>query len=170
MPPRNPNRSLFSEEGLARRVALEREQRGWTYEGLAKRMTDAGCPINQSALYKIEKGTKGKDGQPGPARRITVDELVALAQVFDTTPEDLLLPPDLKAAGVGLELWQEVERSTRALHDTTSAYYRAIGGLRRHLERHPAAAATVLEYVRQSAPEMEEWALAMLKGEVAPGV
>ncbi len=167
MPPRNPGRSLFSEEGLAQRIAQERERRGWTYDGLAKRMTEVGCPINQSALYKIEKGTKAKDGQPGPARRITVDELVALAQVFETTPEDLLLPPDLKAAGVGLELWREVERTTRALHELTGEYYAACRALRGHLEAHPPAQETVLTYVRSTAPEMEEWAVGMLQGKVA---
>ncbi len=84
MPPRNPARSLMSEETLARRLAFERDQRGWTYEGLAKRMTDVGCPINQSAIYKIEKGQ--------PRRRVTVDELVAMSKVFDIDLGDLLVP------------------------------------------------------------------------------
>lgn len=97
MPPRNVGRSLYSEESVARRVAQERERRGWSYEGLAQRMTDAGCPINQSAIYKIERGTKSRTGEPGPPRRITVDELVAFSTVFDVPIGDLLLPPDLVA-------------------------------------------------------------------------
>lgn len=44
-------------------------------------MTDAGCPIQGSAIYKIEKAD--------PPRRITVDELVAFATVFETSAVDL---------------------------------------------------------------------------------
>lgn len=84
MPPRNPTRPLLTEAALAQRIAYEREKHGMTYEGLARRMTDAGCPINQSALYKIEKGE--------PRRRITVDELVALSVVFSVPVGELLLP------------------------------------------------------------------------------
>ncbi len=106
MPPRNPPRSLLSEEGLAERLAYERERRGWTYDSLAKRMTDAGCPINQSAIYKIEKGR--------PRRRITVDELVALSQVLDMPIEHLLLPPELAATQRLGELLREWEEASDA--------------------------------------------------------
>jgi len=47
-------------------------------------MTTAGCPINQSAVNKIEQGD--------PPRRVTVDELVAFAKVYELEIEDLLLP------------------------------------------------------------------------------
>lgn len=87
MPRPNPERSLQSEAALARRVKWERERRNWTFEGLAKRMTDAGCPIQGSAIYKIEKGD--------PPRRITVDELVAFGKVFDLDVPELLLPPEV---------------------------------------------------------------------------
>ena len=40
--------------------------------------------MSGSAIFKIEKAD--------PPRRITVDELVALAQVFETTVENLLIP------------------------------------------------------------------------------
>lgn len=86
MPRPNPQRSIASEQSLARRLAYERETRGMSYEGLALRMTKAGCPINASALYKIEKGD--------PPRRITVDELVALSRVFEVPLADLLQPPE----------------------------------------------------------------------------
>ncbi len=104
MPPRNPDRALRREEGLARRVAHERDLRGWSYEGLAKRMTDAGCPINQSAIYRIEKGD--------PPRRITVDELVGLSLVFGIPLEQLLLPPELAAGehlGDLLVAWDQAQ-------------------------------------------------------------
>ena len=84
MPRPNPPRALQSEENLARRIAYERENRGWTYEGIAKRLTEVGCPIQGSAIYKIEKGI--------PRRRISVDELVGFASVFELDIDELLTP------------------------------------------------------------------------------
>lgn len=80
----NAARRIGKEENLAERVRFERELRGWTYRDLAKRMTDAGCAIDRSAIYKIEAGS--------PPRRITVDELVALSHVLEVGVEDLLVP------------------------------------------------------------------------------
>ncbi|MCW2904183.1 MAG: hypothetical protein JWO67_6448, partial [Streptosporangiaceae bacterium] len=84
MPRPNRSRSSRSEADLARRVAYEREQRGWTYEGTANLLTKAGCAIQPSAIYKIEKGD--------PPRRISVNELVAFSRIFDIEVNDLLLP------------------------------------------------------------------------------
>lgn len=86
MPRPNPLRTSQSEDNLARRIAYERERMGSTYDGLAARLTRAGCAIQSSAIYKIEKAT--------PRRRITVDELVAFAEVFGVSVGDLLLPPE----------------------------------------------------------------------------
>lgn len=80
----NAMRSIEGESNLARRIAIERRNAEWSYEALAKRMTAVGCPINASALYKIEKGD--------PPRKITVDELLAFAQVFGKHVDDLLTP------------------------------------------------------------------------------
>ncbi len=129
MPPRNPARALFTEDGLAHRIAYERDQRGWTYEGLAKRMTDAGCAINQSAIYKIEKGK--------PRRRITVDELVALAKVFDLDVNDLLIPLETLLDKRGRDL---VAACLSGL-ETLEAYEQGLNEdwqrLRAHLEQRP---------------------------------
>ncbi len=84
MPKINAGRPRGPEADAAIRVALERERRGWSAAELARRMTTAGCPINQSAVNKIEQGD--------PPRRITVDELVAFAKVYELEVEDLLLP------------------------------------------------------------------------------
>lgn len=89
MPRPNEPRAIYSEAGLARRVAYERQRLDMSLDGLAKRMSDAGCPIHASAIYKIEKGD--------PPRRITVDELVAFSMVFDVPITDLLLPPEAVA-------------------------------------------------------------------------
>jgi hypothetical protein len=92
MPRPNKARKVYAEEHLAKRIAVERAAATppMTLEGLAKRMTDAGCAIQASAIYKIEQGD--------PPRRITVDELVGFARVFGTTPEDLLTAPELRAS------------------------------------------------------------------------
>lgn len=87
MPKRNNERSITGrgEANLARRVAYMREARGWSYETLARAMTDVGCSISKAALYNIENGT--------PPRRITVDELVALAAVFEVGDVSEMLVP-----------------------------------------------------------------------------
>ena len=99
MPRPNPGRLAVEEDRLARRIAYERERREMTYEGLALRMTQAGCPTNASALYKIEKQQ--------PRRRITVSELVALGSVFGVEIADLLTPPEILISGLGRELFSE---------------------------------------------------------------
>jgi len=78
-------RSVFAEEFARRRVKMERERRGWSPEALAKRMADAGCPIPTSAIYKIESDE----------RRITVDELAVLAQLFDLGIAQMISDPHL---------------------------------------------------------------------------
>jgi transcriptional regulator with XRE-family HTH domain len=77
---------LASEDALARRITFEREQRTWSPEGLAKKMTTAGYPMNQSSIWKIENGQ--------PRRKITVDELVGFSKVFAMPIEDLLVAPE----------------------------------------------------------------------------
>ncbi len=87
MPPSNPNRTIDDEDNLARRIRYERGLRGWSYEHLAQRLTSAGCAIQGSAIYKIEKAQ--------PRRRVTVNELVAFARVFNLDAGNLLKPVDL---------------------------------------------------------------------------
>lgn len=57
-----------------------RRQHGLTLADLAARLTCLGHPIALNTLSKLETG----------ARRITVDDLVALAAALDVTPHDLL--------------------------------------------------------------------------------
>jgi transcriptional regulator with XRE-family HTH domain len=85
MPKRNAERPVGPEVDVARRIALERSRHQMTAAELSRRMTAVGCPINQSAINKIEQGD--------PPRTISTNELVAFAQVFGLEVEDLLLPP-----------------------------------------------------------------------------
>ncbi len=109
MPRPNRTRDVLAEEHLAQRVQAERERRGWTNEGLAKRMADIGCPMSGSAIYKIEKGE--------PRRRIVVDELVAFSRVFQIPLTEILIPPDVAISAEFARLldeWAQAELDSRA--------------------------------------------------------
>lgn len=118
MPRPNPTRSLQSETNLARRIAFEREERGWTYEGTAKRLTDAGCAIQSSAIYKIEKSD--------PPRRISVDELVGFAKVFDLSVEELLVPMELIHDQRAMEIIKEMQDAGATLAASTTQLRQAM--------------------------------------------
>ena len=82
MPRPNRDRTIGAETRLAERIAIERAARGWSYEQLAEAMSEVGCSIQPSAIYKIEKAE--------PRRRITVNELVALSDVWAIPVERLV--------------------------------------------------------------------------------
>ena len=108
----NPTRVIEAgERNLAERIERERQRRGLSYEALAKAMTEVGCPIQGSAIYKIEKAD--------PPRRITVDELVAFATVFETSAVDLLTPVDLLDK-------QRAQELLAAQEDATADAYKAL--------------------------------------------
>lgn len=100
MPRPNRPRAVTHETVLARRLQHEREKRHMSYESLAQRMTQAGCSMQGSAIYKIEKGD--------PPRRITVNELVEFARIFGLDVPNLLLPPGLAARQEVRELVAEL--------------------------------------------------------------
>lgn len=89
MPRQNQPRTVGREDVLAHRVSKLRQEADppLSYEALAARMSAVGCPIQPSALQRIEKGS--------PRRKVTVDELVAFSQVFGVAIDDLIaLPAD----------------------------------------------------------------------------
>src|SRR5688500_9413399 len=107
MPRPNPPRTIHSEENLRRRIALEREERGQSYETLAGLMTELGCAIPGSALHKIEKGK--------PPRKVAVDELIALSEVWGLPVLDLLMPLELRNQQRAQELTQDLVEGDHAL-------------------------------------------------------
>lgn len=144
MPRPNKPRDIEAEEVLAERIQFEREQRGWNYESLARRMTGVGCPINQSAIYKIE--------QSQPRRRITVNELVAFAKVFETTVDQLILPRWIAEDAAAAKLWvawQEAERQAdEAQRDADESQARADEArkaLDDYVDAHPEVRERVLQ-------------------------
>lgn len=145
MPRPNPGRTVGSERTLAQRVAYERNARGWTYDQLARQMADVGCPIQGSALYKIEKGE--------PPRRVTVDELVAFSNVFGLPMSELLIPYQLVLDKAARKLVKEWGASRDALGAATTRLDSAWEGLTEHAQRNPdsvlAIAAALADYARE---------------------
>jgi transcriptional regulator with XRE-family HTH domain len=67
-------------EHVAAAIATHRQRRGWDQRHLAEQVTAAGRTMSASVLGKIESG----------ARRVDVDDLVALAAALDVPPAHLL--------------------------------------------------------------------------------
>lgn len=144
MPRPNKARTLGSERTLAQRVAHERETRGLTYERLAEKMTEAGCPIQPSAIYKIEKGD--------PPRRVTVDELVAFANVFERPLDDMLVPFGAlmtKEARNRVKRWAEAdEKFEQARKDRELAWFGVLSHLQKVTDSRAAMTAALADYCR----------------------
>lgn len=117
MPRPSRVRSIEGEANLARRIQHERTARGLSYEGLAKLMSDAGCKTQGSAIFKIEKGT--------PPRRVTVDELIALAEVFDVGVENLLTPMRVLETHLLKELLARLDAGDRNLIEAATTLINA---------------------------------------------
>lgn len=109
MPRPNQARSIASETALAARIAHERKARGLGVDALAKLMTEAGCPIAGSAIYRIESGD--------PPRRITFDEAVAIASVFGLSLEDLSTPLELVRQTKARDLIAKLDPAIGALSE-----------------------------------------------------
>src|SRR4051812_25969393 len=106
----NHSGSLGDETSLARRIARERASAGLSYEALAKLMTESGCKIHGSAIYKIEKAN--------PPRSVSVNELIAFSTVFGKSVDDLLTPIEVLDDQRAKELVAELEEVDAALlHD-----------------------------------------------------
>jgi hypothetical protein len=67
-------------------------------------MTQAGCPLQASAVYKTEK----------TGRRIVVQELIGYSKVFGIAIEDLLLAPEVAARKALRAKVRELERARQA--------------------------------------------------------
>ncbi|WP_406156949.1 helix-turn-helix domain-containing protein [Streptomyces canus] len=80
-PPRSPLGPAGN--NLRRNIRRLREQRRWSYRDVEERLAQAGRAIPVLELSAIDTGE----------RRVDVDDLVALAAVFDLGVEELLLPP-----------------------------------------------------------------------------
>lgn len=137
MPRPNKPRRVLSEDHVAQRIAMERDRRGWTNDGLAKRMTDAGCPMVGSAIFKIEKGS--------PRRRIVVDELVAFAGVFGLKVEELLVPPAIARRDELVKLVLAWDSAADEASEAIAARDAAWEAMKAYLAANPEAEAELAE-------------------------
>ncbi len=75
---------------VAARVRQVRTSRGLTVPQLAERCAAVGAPqLSVQAIYKIEGQRESATRSP---RRVTVDELLALALALDVAPVHLVIP------------------------------------------------------------------------------
>jgi transcriptional regulator with XRE-family HTH domain len=116
--PKINQRTIQAETDLARRIAWERERQGLSYERLAQAMTEAGCTITRASLFQIEKGE--------PPRRVTVNELVALATVFNVPVQDLLLPPELARRQGAHELIAKLDEAEKRMRQGMHEAYQSL--------------------------------------------
>jgi transcriptional regulator with XRE-family HTH domain len=65
----------------ATRIRIARLNLGMTREQLSKRLTDAGCPLSTTGVWKVESGYRAN---------ITVDEAVAFTKALRMSIERLL--------------------------------------------------------------------------------
>lgn len=136
----NPHREMPYADNVAANVVLERERRGWSYDQLAREMAKKGCPIQASAIYKIEKGT--------PPRKVDPNELVALALVFDLTPADLLEAGGIR--DVPRELWKivlDVESEHRVIVHARHTIDQLVDSMRQLVDGDPGLRSTLRVYL-----------------------
>jgi transcriptional regulator with XRE-family HTH domain len=108
----------LSEENIALRLAWEMRRRGWSQDRMAQELTNAGCPTHQSAISKIVNSKPD-----GSRRAISVDEAIAMAQVFGLPFEELPLPPE---AAEGRDLHNLSRAVTQEGRDARDQYARFI--------------------------------------------
>jgi transcriptional regulator with XRE-family HTH domain len=82
MPPRKIDLGPFADI-LRANLSARRHALGLTAQEVSDRTRHAVRPVGRSAVSEVERG----------ARRVDVDDLVALAVALETSPIDLLTPP-----------------------------------------------------------------------------
>lgn len=148
--PRRPPYGQGPDDWASWRVRFLRERKGWSQGQLARHVTDAGVPMQQQAIWKIENGN--------PPRRISLSEAIALGQVFDIAPTELAEPLEKVTSGLVEDIRQSVHdlaqspligllRDVRQLPPEPDIWPELLKALREQVEA--IAAATV---------ETEDWA------------
>lgn len=107
----NPTQRGPTAETVSANVARLRSDANLGLRALAKRMGDAGRPLTHSAVDQIEKG----------ARRVDVDDLMALAVALDVSPVTLLMPVTKDASNAVDATGQSDALAASALWDWLTA-------------------------------------------------
>lgn len=103
---------MGGESNLARRIARERNARGWSARELTRRVQVAGCKVPANTVTRIEARQRG----------VSVDELIGLSQALGLSVDDLLTPLELVDD-------QEAQRLLQAIGGSMEAMYAAAGDL-----------------------------------------
>lgn len=114
MPKTGPRSSRSEESTVRRRLEWELRHRNLSYGALAARLTASGHPTHPSAINKLLHGR--------PRRRITVNELAALADVLEISLTDLLTSQDVVLSEQANKLLQELESGSEDLGGALSRY------------------------------------------------
>ncbi|MEZ0096260.1 helix-turn-helix transcriptional regulator [Streptacidiphilus sp. EB129] len=135
-----PAGRLEGEENVAKRIRMERSARQWSTAVLADRMSEAGFPINQSAVWRIESGD--------PPRRVNLDEAIGFARVFEISLEDLIGPPEAGENAHLQRLLAEYADASVALRAAREQMGRARVALDAYAEAHPSLAEAMTGMIR----------------------
>jgi transcriptional regulator with XRE-family HTH domain len=76
------------EDIVATRIRELREQHGWSQADLTRQLNRYGAGLDRSQVARVEQGQNGR------GRRVPIDELILFALALDTSPMNLLFPPD----------------------------------------------------------------------------
>ncbi len=138
-----------SERTMGENMARLRRERGWSQERLAEAMTEAGCPMPQTAISRIERA-----GTPGaPSRGISVDEALGAARAFGVSLDELLLPAGSAAQATTLRLLREAQEAALTFHPADEAFASATLQLARIVDGDPEGMGrVVLAFLEQIVP------------------
>lgn len=132
------------EVAVGARVRMLRELRGWSQAQLADRLRSMGFDMHQTTVAKLE----------GANRPIRVNELAALAVIFDSTVHELLRVEGIRDVEVAWAAWAQFKAADEELGQAQDAAARAKEAVVRALARREDAQRRLGEIAR--AGEQEE--------------
>lgn len=134
------------ESNLAKRVARERQARGWSAGDVQQRLAEVDCTIPRNAVLRIEQGQ----------RSVHVDELLGFSRAFGLTVADLLTPVELLGQQDAERIASAVQESMRAIIASCRSLEDALQQLRKLHEAEPEAGEYLLNLL--AAPVHKSWA------------
>lgn len=114
------------ERNLRRRIEWELADRHWSYQDLVDRLARVGLRTQKSAINKMLKGE--------PPKRMTANELFALAEVFEMEVTDLAQPLEPFLSAKANKRLNELNRVGADLKRAVAEFERCAGRLERQVE------------------------------------
>lgn len=151
MKPRN--RRTRAEQFMAERIQEEREKKGWSFRQLSNALRDlpedTRLEIDPSALYKIETPTA-----EGKRRRITVDEAVSFAAVFEVSLSEWLLIPHSQTTIEGWRKFMGLVDELDKARVANTEYVWGINAVRKLVRDNPALREEIKEFQKSEAEKV----------------